>query len=232
MRTFVCLLALAGELCPLILPSVRKVNDLVVNFSSTSEHWPEKGRRVSKYLNLLGKSCAPLSLLFGSTAIWRTTINDFPFFFFPLPEGSGRAEGLNQTELGPNQNTPPPPSWATDVSESACSLWLLPLRCRMKCFRHWVVPTAMRLQDTCCHSDKQPVVRPHILYIVDGTRFGIEVWKSVHDWQCLTGTLCCLIDAERLWLYSLFHSTIVPEWRIEMPKGPFAYTELFAWNWQ
>lgn len=35
-----CLLALAGELCPLILPSDRKVNDLVVNFTEKKPATP------------------------------------------------------------------------------------------------------------------------------------------------------------------------------------------------
>lgn len=35
-----CLLALAGELCPLILPSNRKVNDLVVNFTEKKPATP------------------------------------------------------------------------------------------------------------------------------------------------------------------------------------------------
>lgn len=39
-----------------------------------------------------------------------------------------------------------------------------------------------------------------------------------------------LIDAERLWLYSLCLSAIVRERWIGMPEGPSAYTELFAWN--
>lgn len=71
---------------------------------------------------------------------------------------------------------------------------------------------------------------PFTGYTKDRTRFGIVeagAWLAVSPRYNFS-----LIDVERLWLNSLSLSAILPEWWIVMLEGPFAYSGLFACNWQ
>lgn len=66
-----------------------------------------------------------------------------------------------RTELKPvlhkKQSTPSTVSWCHWKSNS--SLWLVPPRCNMKCFRRSVVPTAIGLYNTCCADSSAPNLR-------------------------------------------------------------------------
>lgn len=56
-------------------------------------------------------------------------------------------------------------------------------------------------------------------------------WGGVGTWVTVSHrNTFCLIDAERLWLYSF---SVTHCYRMDRDAGrAFAYTGLFAWNWQ